>query len=280
LIRARNLHFEFDPQRAADWHSAGPHVTQLYNAFSCLLPAGEAFFVASVRRFEARIGSPELRAAMPGFVGQEAVHGREHQRYAEALEEGGYPALYLVKRVQNFFKWITRHCSAKTQLAVTVAMEHATALLADATLADERMLEGCEPQYAAIWWWHAIEEIEHKAVAFDVYREVTAGDWSSYPRRIGAMIGIWTAFSIAVLVFTAMLLARDGRAADLRGWRSLMQFLFVTPAPLRAELGAILDYLRPGFHPWQHDNLERAARWIPLKLPKLQPQMNTTDEHG
>lgn len=266
-IHPRNLRFELDPARMADWHPAGAHVAAFYNAISLFLPAGEAFFVDSARHFEASVRSPELRASLRDFLAQEALHGREHQRYNGVMAEAGYPAAYLAKRVANLLRWMGRHLPAKTRLAVTVALEHVTAMLSAGVVAEPGILEGCAPAFASLWWWHSIEEIEHKAVAFDLYRDVTAGDFVAYPRRAAAMLASYGAFAAGVFVYLVVLLAHDRRATDRRGWLALLRFLFVRPRALRGQLRGLLAFLSPSFHPWQHDNYEQASAWVPSKLP-------------
>lgn len=266
-IHVRNLRFEFDRQQVGSWHPQGTHVAHWFDVWSLFFPAGESFFIESVRRCEGRIRSPGLRVQVQRFIGQEAFHGREHHLYNVLLQEAGLPALYLAKRIQNLLAWIAKRASAKTQLAMTVALEHITAMMADAFLSDERLLQGCDPRYAALWWWHAIEETEHKAVAFDVYQEVCTADWLRYVRRVGVMIGISVAFAFGALAFHFILVARAGRARDLRGWGKLLGFLFVTPGLLRGQLRRYLDYFRWAFHPWQYDNYYKIARWQSVKLP-------------
>ncbi len=266
-IRARNLRFELEPARMADWHPAGGHVSHFYNALSLLLPAGEAFFIESARAFDASALPPDLREDLHGFLAQESLHGREHQRYNDALATAGYPAVYLAKRVANLCRWLGRHLSPEARLAVTVAVEHETSMLSGVTVTEPRILDGCAPAFAGIWWWHTIEEIEHKSVAFDLYREVTAGRRAAYARRAVAMLAVWLAFAAGAFAFTLVLVAHDRRLTDLRGWRALFRFLFVTPRALRGQLRGVLGFLRPGFHPWQRDDHAQAVAWIPSKLP-------------
>ena len=266
-IHVRNLHFEFDPQQVGSWHPQGAHVALWFDVWSLFFPAGESFFIASVRRFEDQIRSPELRVQVQRFIGQEAMHGREHHLYNALLQDAGLPALYLAKRIQNLLGWTAKRTPVKTQLAMTVGLEHITAMMADAFLSDDRLLEGCDPRYAALWWWHAIEETEHKAVAFDVYQEVCAADWFRYVRRVGVMIGISSAFACGALAFHMILVARAGCTRDFRGWAKLLGFLFVVPGLLRGQLRRYLDYFRWDFHPWQYDNYHKAAYWKAVKLP-------------
>jgi len=266
-IHVRNLRFKFDRQRVGSWHPQGVHVAHWFDVWSLFFPAGEAFFIESVRRFEDQIRSPTLRLQVRQFIGQEAIHGREHHFYNALLQEAGLPAQYLAKRVHNLLAWFAKRASAKTQLAVSVALEHITAISADAVLSDERLLQGCDPDYAALWWWHAIEETEHKAVAFAVYEEVSAADWLRYARRVGAMAGISSALVAGALAFHVILVARAGRLTDLRGWRQLLGFLFGDPGMLRGALRRYLDYFRWHFHPWQYDNYHKVAHWKYFKLP-------------
>ena len=248
-IEPRDLRFEFDSRRAATWHPMGVHVAHWNNAFSLFLPAGEAFFIESVRRFVPDLRSERLRADVRTFIAQEAMHAREHDRYNRMLDDAGYPARYLAKRVQNFTRWCGRHLPARSQLAATVACEHLTTLLAHTTLADERVLAGADSAPAALWWWHALEESEHRAVAFDVYREVTAGTLLAYPRRAIAMLVLAAAFGLGMLTFTCLLVRRDRRAADLHGWATLWRWLVREPGQLRGHVGGVIDFLRPRFDP-------------------------------
>src|SRR5690606_31086079 len=127
------------------------------------------------------------------------------------------------------------------QLGATVALEHFTAILAHALLADPRHLQGAEPQVAALWRWHAIEEIEHKAVAFDAFRlatgllfRVVAGNMGDFLRQDGVR----------------------GRRAALGS----LNLLWRRPGLLRQVLSAYLAWFRPGFHPWDHDDRALIAR--------------------
>ncbi len=54
-----------------------------------------------------------------------------------------------------------------------MALEHFTAILAHQLLADPRHLEGAEKETADLWRWHAVEEIEHKGVAYDTWLHAT-----------------------------------------------------------------------------------------------------------
>src|SRR3546814_16965350 len=75
------------------------------------------------------------------------------------------------------------------QLAATCALEHFTATLANAILADPAHLAGADAEAQRMWRWHAIEEIEHKAVAYDTWVHATRAlpRWQRWAMRRFAM---------------------------------------------------------------------------------------------
>jgi hypothetical protein len=145
----------------------------------------------------------------------------------------------------------------QSQLAVTCALEHFTALMADCLLSKPALLAGAHPVMSALWRWHAAEENEHKAVAFDVYR--AAG--GNYAGRITAMIGATLIFWTKVAEQQIRLMWADRILFSFREWVSLLGFLFVDPGGLRGLLGPYLQYFRPSFHPWDHDNRALLEAW-------------------
>src|SRR4051794_4819589 len=148
-------------------------LSHLAASLSSVFPDGEDFFVRSVRNYRDQIDDPELKREVAGFIGQEAMHGREHRVFNDRLDELGYPT----KRFERFTKMglaiRERMLSQKSNLAATAALEHFTATLAELVLSDEetRNLFGHD-EVRNLFLWHALEESEHKAVAFDVYKAV------------------------------------------------------------------------------------------------------------
>lgn len=252
----RDLEFHLPKDKISHWSGHGLHVSHFMNALSIFFPDGERFFIDSVRHYRDRIRDPELQESVRAFIGQEAMHGREHEEYNEALAARGLPAdRYgrLVLRLLNFF----RRCTPKaSQLAGTIALEHLTAILANIVLKEPRILAGADPRFAALWRWHALEETEHKAVAFDVFEHVFGRGPIAYLRRCFALLMSTFIFWMLVIPFHIGLVRADGQAWNLRGWARVMNHLWGSPGVLRRVLPDWLDYFRPGFHPWDHDNRE------------------------
>jgi predicted metal-dependent hydrolase len=250
----RDLRFKLPADRMCDWNAHGVHVTQFFNTLSIFFPAGERFFIDSVRHYRDRIGDPELHKAVTAFIGQEAMHGREHIDYNNALAAAGAPAHAMERLVIRLLKLGKKVLPAADQLAVTIALEHFTAILADILLREPALLQGAEPRFAALWRWHALEETEHKAVAYDVYQSVIGKGPGAYLRRCTALIVLTVIFWGLVIPFHLEIVRRERSLLDLRGWWRLFRFHWLKPGALRRIVPAYLDYYRPGFHPWQHDN--------------------------
>lgn len=225
---------------------------------SAVFPDGEDFFVRSVRHYRKRITDPDLRRQVNGFIGQEAMHGREHRVLNNRLHELGYPT----KRIERFTKWglelRTRKAPPISNLAATAALEHFTATLAELVLTEPevRDLIGHDAM-REIFEWHALEESEHKAVAFDVYRVVGGSErmrvWTMKFTRFGFVAGM------GFDVLLSILRDRDGRNPRrlLRDFREVWRSPFLS----RELWRQLKDYDRPGFHPDDRDTAELMSEW-------------------
>lgn len=251
----RDLDFNLPAGRIGDWHPNGPQTSHFFNAMSLFFPHGERFFIHAVRHYRDRVSDPQLQQAVKAFIGQEAMHGREHEDYNGLMAQAGLPAVALEGRVFNILEWVKGHVSARRQLAATIALEHLTAIMADVVLRDERVVGGAVPQYRNLWRWHALEETEHKAVAFDVWKTVTKPGLLNYLTRCAALVTATTMFFSLVVRYHRQLVAADpvARAEKRGGWKAFW-FALGTPGALRRAIPAWFDWFKPGFHPWQHDN--------------------------
>ena len=261
----RDYRFKLPPRRLRNWHRDGVAVSHFFNALSVFFPEGERFFIGSVRNYRGSIRNAELRRAVSAFIGQEAMHGREHQAYNQLLRNAGLPAEALERFVEKLLGAVQKSEPASWQLSTTIALEHFTAILADRLLDDRRLLDGADPAFKKLWLWHALEETEHKAVAYDVWREVMGDGADAYAVRSVGMLLTSAAFVILVIGFSAVLIEQDmaerpQRGQRLAAYRALAVFLLGRGGLVRSGFPAWLDYFRPGFHPWQHDNRELLRR--------------------
>ena len=168
-IKPRDVRFQLEDALANDWNGGDPFRTAMFNAMSILFPIGEKSFIDSVRAFENCVTDPWQRQQVKGFMAQEYVHRREHQRLNEILcQQRGYDLVYLEAAITKAMEDIP-NIDSLFWLATTVAYEHLTATIAYGILTQDNWFAGAHPEVERMWNWHAIEEIEHKSVAFDVY---------------------------------------------------------------------------------------------------------------
>ena len=156
-ITPRDRRFGREATQTRLWHGGRVEATAIYNALSSTFPAGEAYFVESVRKF--REGAPpKLAEEIKAFTTQEAIHSREHDAFNKRAELAGYDLSKLEAQVEKRLA-ITRERPPIVNVAATMALEHFTAILAHQLLADPRHLESADPEAADLWRWHSVEEI-------------------------------------------------------------------------------------------------------------------------
>jgi len=252
-ITVRDERFGRDQKPGRWWLNNDPVATAWHNALSATFPRGEAFFIEAVKAHREGAG-PKLEAEIRAFIKQEINHTREHIAFNRAAVDAGYDLDAIDQRVAANLE-LTKDRPAILNLAVTMALEHYTAMMAQEFLANPQHFAGAEPETAAMWRWHAVEEIEHKGVAYDTWLHATK-DWTRYRR--------WKVKSLMMLIVTMNfirnrwqdtieLLKQDG----LTGWKvkaKLAWYLVGTPGVLRRIFPAWCSYFLPGFHPWNHDD--------------------------
>jgi uncharacterized protein len=262
--KVRRIRFRFGDPQPINHHFVEGDIafSHFVAVLSAAFPPGEESFIRSVRRFADRVNDPVLKKRVAGFIGQESVHGQEHRRLNEKLIEMGYPFVRLFtfphdSRRERLLMRIENRAPAYAHLAMTAAAEHYTATLAERVLSsDEIQARAQDPEVRRLFNWHALEELEHKSVAFDVYRAVGGPEWL----RIGVMAVM---YGLTVPVVTVGVLLSI--ATDPRGWRPIKvarQTLDIFRGPLVKGLMADLRvYLKPGFHPDDVETGQLAEHW-------------------
>jgi predicted metal-dependent hydrolase len=249
-VKARNIKFKVDGDVRRYWVNGDPFLTHFMNALSVIFPPGERMFMDAVKAVRDQVKNPETRADITGFLAQEALHSREHAVLNEHLHRQGYAVRLLEEGVAERIRKLSKLRGKKWSLATTVALEHMTALLGYKLLTQERLRSLFDPEMLPMWMWHAVEEMEHKAVAFDTYEEVY-GDY--LPRAVALVLNSIGLFGTAH-VFQYYLLKQDGLAHDPKLWAKGLWTLWGPKGLLVDVLPQWLDYFRTDFHPWQQDD--------------------------
>ncbi len=254
-IVVRKMGFDFSgvPRR---WFAGLATPSHVINGLSLLFPEGERFFIRAVKNYQAEIRDPALKERVRAFFGQEARHGLEHEATFEMLERQGFEIRSFLAWYEKWaYAWLEPKTPRSLRLSVTVALEHFTASLAEFAL-DDPFLDRADPTMRALLRWHACEEIEHKAVAFDVFEDVDGRYWVRIAGLVvgtAALLGFWQAG-------TRMLLRQEHlEAEDRNAERKAAGHVGRQWGVIRR---AFLQYLKPGFHPDQIDNYPAARAYL------------------
>lgn len=248
-IPVRKMGLSYDENIPGLWFNNNAFLTMMFSGFSATLPAGEAHFIHSVRQFQDKITDPVLMAQVRAFIGQEGHHSKEHDTFNSAMKRNGLDLSRIEKRMKSMTELWKSKLSPTKNLAMTVCAEHFTALLADFTLSKHpEVLEMMTPQVRKIWAWHSIEEIEHKAVAFDVYDQFV-GDRKLLRRT---MVEISTLFMATSMINALTLMPRS----ELTNWSMWKEAFGIMGKLHRSSWSDYKDFYKIDFHPWQHNSSE------------------------
>lgn len=263
-IKVRAMGFPFDATIPRWWLFGNPIPTHVSNGLNLLFPDGERFFIRSVKHYMDVIEQdPALLARVRGFFGQEGRHGHEHERFNRVLEDHGYDLEDWLAWYRHFaYEVLEKRFPPHIRLAVTAALEHYTATMAENGLSSG-FLDHADPRMRDLLMWHAAEEIEHKSVAFDVLQKVDPR-WST--RALGLALG---SFGMALFWMTCtreLLRQEAARGTDVREKARIARADPRLQEERRRRNAmfkrAIAAYLRPDFHPDQHDNYELARHYL------------------
>ncbi|OUR86880.1 hypothetical protein A9Q81_27510 [Gammaproteobacteria bacterium 42_54_T18] len=257
-VQPRKMDFIIDADVPKYWAGGDPVKTHFFNAVSTLLPMGEAFFIEKFRQQTHRISDPELQVMCRKFCGQEGHHAREHKVYNDYLAKQYKQIPALEARLISVRNWISSRGDDNIDLALIASAEHITSAMGNALLRDvEKWLED-DNVFSSMLVWHAVEEVEHKSVAHDIYENI-CGDYS---KRIALMPLIIGVVAGSIGINQLYMLHVDGELRKPTTWISLAKLYLgkgsVTEAIFNKEFW---KFIRPDYHPWQLDDRHLVKVW-------------------
>jgi len=275
----RKLQIDLSQGFGRHWLGGDAYRTALFNALSMSFPIGEQMFIDSLRAIPAsQVADPLLAADIRDFIGQEASHRFVHEQYNAHLARQGFDykrGPVLARRIA-----MVGTLPVFVRVAITSALEHYTAMLADGLLRHGRWLDGAEPHMRTLWEWHAAEETEHKAVAFDAYQAIRGRGLHSYLPRVLTYVHVSVMFWLDTFIQTTHNLRRDGTLWRAATWRSALSTWFGKAGLAWHFLKPSLAYLRPSFHPWQYANAKLAEQWLARNDTSVRPVSTTAPATG
>lgn len=271
VLQARDVSFDFS-DLPVHYVPGQVFATHFCNVLHLLLPAGEEFFVEVFKQALPLIKDDQLRLDVQGFIGQEAIHSQAHAGVVDHLAVKGVDMSPFTDQVHWLFakllgdrpRWSARRQQRwlLERVALVAAVEHYTAILGEWVLDAPALDEvGTHPVMLDMLRWHGAEEVEHKAVAFDVMRHLQAGYWRQVRTQLMVtplLLWLWVR-GVRFLYATDPELPA-GTKPRWRDWLAVSRRGFV-PAPLEF-LPAITAYYKRGFHPAQLGGVDKAVNYL------------------
>lgn len=222
----------------------------LLSALSVFLPAGERFFINAVKRTKDQFEDPTIQEEIQYFINQEAQHSKQHLAFNRYLEACGFPALESEAQIDRILERVAKlFPSREDQLIITVAIEHCTAVLSNMYLQDTDLQKALDPDVRDLYLWHSQEEIEHKAVAYDIYKALG----ENYFKRIAFMSATLLSFAALLIQFQNRFYNAKPTQSRLKRWQQTAKFCLHPRMLLMAR--GFANFYSPSFHPWQEDDL-------------------------
>lgn len=262
IVPREHLDFGLEGDIPKYWMDNDPFKTRFFDAMSTLFPQGEKFFITSVREFKDAITSIKLQQEVKDFTRQEAQHSLVHRQYNERLKKQGIEIDAINRQLEQRLFIDTPKVTTPTQrLAVTSALEHLTSMMCTSFFERRELLDKSDARVRALYAWHAIEEVEHKAVAFDVLTQVAqAGYW----QRNLAMLTVSFGFPVTVATIMNHMFKVDGfsRWQRAKMWARGLWWFYKPGGLFIPTLGYYLAYYKPGFHPWKVKEMPSYGTWL------------------
>ncbi|MEQ8748089.1 metal-dependent hydrolase [Pyruvatibacter sp.] len=172
-IPVRPLEFDVEaltPEQIV-WSRSSPEFSIYINAFGVHVPYFERYLIRSMSTAKKHITDERLRADMSAITGQEAHHAKNFLAFNKKLATRYPRVAQLDERARVFFTHRAKTDDLKRLVGFTSGYETFTFLAGMIILANyEKWLQDSDPTIKALWVWHQVEEVEHGAVAFEVYK--------------------------------------------------------------------------------------------------------------
>ncbi len=225
---------------------SNPVSSAMWTAFQAYFPEGEQFFVDSVRAFKDKVTDDQLKRDVSAFIGQEAMHGKEHRAANAAFESKGIELKGMDKAALWVRKNANKYLPKGLRLSLTAAAEHYTGVIAHQIVHHPKFLNSVtDPLVKQLILWHAMEETEHRAVAFDLYQHATPG----YVTRALGMLIISGGIGPVVLLGMISCLKQQDQLGNANAWKEFLVEYFGPRGFLSSAIPDLAKYFKPGFHP-------------------------------
>ncbi|WP_428310011.1 metal-dependent hydrolase [Hydrocarboniphaga sp.] len=178
-IAVRPLQFKLETIESDDivWSRTCPEFSVFINALGLHVPHFERYLIRALSKAKAQVKDEKLLRDMSAIIGQEAHHAKNFLQFNQRMAARYPKVAQLDTAARDYFAEHAKADSFKRQVGYTAGYETFTFLAGMIILENyHRWFADSHPVMKAIWVWHQVEEIEHGAVAFDVYRHLFGRD--------------------------------------------------------------------------------------------------------
>lgn len=249
-ITVRKMNFDFDAEIPKDYLNGRIYKSHFFDALNLLFPEGERFFMRAVRDCLNKMDDDELKQQARGFFGQETQHAIEHEKFFDVLDNHGYRFRKFIAGIDKEMRRATKTLPLGYRISLTAGAEHFTAVLGAIALKDEDVANS-HPVMRDLIHWHAIEEIEHKAVAFDVMKKSYPSNWLRLAGYFSVMF-----FILAVTIPLSFSFMRQDGYSYRFIFKSFRSELTRTKKLHPTIWRELRQYLKKDFHPNHNDESE------------------------
>lgn len=200
------------------------------------------------------------------------MHTQEHVGFNASAQKFGHDVDRLdqitdrvIQRTRKVFAFIGKPIGITQEmvdLTATTALEHFTATIASQLLTNQHIQElMTDETMKTMWLWHAIEENEHKAVAYDVFEGVFGKGLKAYALRTGSLVGAMVTLFFVQSYFVLRLL-QDDKQLNLESLKDIYTYGYSpSKGVITGMWKEMLAYFRPGFHPNDLDTDQILMSW-------------------
>ncbi|MDJ1136155.1 metal-dependent hydrolase [Streptomyces iconiensis] len=281
----QDFHYDIAPRRVSfDWERTPLHwipdeptATHVINVLHLLLPAGERWFVRVFKEALPLVRDETMLRDVKGFMGQEATHSVQHAYVLDHLAAQRLDTADYTRYVDFLFERLLGETPPfglpvpprewlRVRLATIAAIEQFTAVLGDWVLRADG-LDAAEPDEVMLdlLRWHGAEEVEHRAVAFDMFQHCGGQGLPRYARRVGAMVVTAPVLAWLWVAGASYLIRNDPQLAGRLRYSLAEHNRAVAKGllPSWRELGAAIPrYFKRSYHPSQEGSLRRAVDYL------------------
>ncbi|ENV37986.1 metal-dependent hydrolase [Acinetobacter venetianus] len=281
-ILPRKVKFDWE-KTPVDWIPNQPFASYFINEINNILPAGEFWFCRLYNKVLPEITDEKLKEDVQAFIRQEAMHAVAHtsankeylsQRNIDIQRNLDIMDFLFTNALADkpFGKEVPKildHQWDLFRLGVIATVEHMTCVLGKYALYNKRWEElGADPEMIDLIKWHGSEEIEHRTVAFDLYRHLGGGYIARYYLSVAVIVGVLGLWVDGA----AHIMSQDPRFADkkpslFKPWVWLEWYKIgskdnqILPNPIWLVAQQI-DYLMPWYDPVKEGNTQDAVNYL------------------